>query len=647
MPAARSLQSRFLVATAVAAIVLVGLGMRIAWMNERSLWCDEAESAINALSIQETGLPYWKYLGLPVYENTLTEEWVDHPEYEFRDSSYSKKQGVVVYHGWLPIYSIAASQWLFGMRPDAVVEPPRVQHGVDQIWWRTFVPRFPALVFSVACMVLTFVLGCRLAGLPVGFAALTLMAFNAKTVEFGFQARYYSLTLLANVIAALALLAVVRRGRWRDFLFLGLAQAILFHTHLFSALVFTGVALLCVPWIVRHPGWLLKSIVGGALSTALVVPWILLSGFLETASTVPKANRLFASGWDWLAYSLDRPDQLLLVALVVALALLFRLRPGLIPGRARAALRAHWRIYLVLFGWMAVAYLAFHLIVPAASFFYERLSLVLWLPYVLTVSLACGDALRLLRLPYRSLLAVAAMLLLLTVRSRLVFFERPMLSTHFPAIQEIVSALQDRTFAAGTRFYTNPSNQLVFTYYTGLPIQSIAPVRREFLAQFPGPIVYIEQQMDFVWPEIDWLQEAARSAGRTATPAEINLFLREIWIEQVTDDIQARYGVRVPPRPALPDFLYATRARTRYASADYRLEAVKNLRTLPIFRAVETGSVKDLWLAFFYRFVNPEDRIGPRLNILPRLDEATVEFLPYSGNVMFLIPPARESNESD
>ncbi len=642
MHPSRTHARRLLTGLAVAAIVLAGLGMRVAWMNEKTLWCDEAESAINALSIQETGVPYWKYLGLPVYENTLTDEWAGHPEYEFRDSSYSIKQGVVVYHGWLPIYAIAASQWIFGMRPDKVTEPPRVQHGVDEVWWRTFVPRFPALAFSVLCMVATFVLGSRLGGVPAGFAALTLMAFNAKTVEFGFQARYYSLTLLANVLVALALLQVLRRGRFRDFLLLGLAQAALFHTHLFSALVFTGVAVACVPWIVRHRGWFVKSLAGGALSAALVLPWILLSGFLETASTVPKANRLFASGWDWLAYSLDRPDQLILLAMVVVLATVFRLKPGWIPERARVVLRGHWRVYLVLFAWMAIAYVAFHLIVPAASFFYERLSLVLWLPYVLTLAMACTDALRILRWKPQALLAVVAMLLLLTVRSRLVFFEQPMISTHFAATREVVAALSEQTFPSDTKFYANPSNQLVYTYYTGLPIQSIAPVRREFLETYTGPIVYLEQQMDFLWPEEKWLREAAKSAGVALSPRDSDEFIKEIWIEQVMDDLRAA-GVQVPDRPRLPDYLYGARVRSRYASADYRIEALKNLRALPMFRAVEVASIKDMWLAFFYRFVQPEDRVGRRLNILPRLDEASVEFLPYSGNVLFIIPARKDS----
>jgi len=144
-------------ALAVAALIGLGVWIRLDWMSRSSLWCDEAESSINALTILDRGLPLNEYLGIPVYENTLTEPWDGHPEYEFRDSSYSPI-GLAVYHGWLPLYSIAASQALFGLRPDHPEEPPRVLHGAGEIALRTTAPRAPAIVFAALCMLLTFLL---------------------------------------------------------------------------------------------------------------------------------------------------------------------------------------------------------------------------------------------------------------------------------------------------------------------------------------------------------------------------------------------------------------------------------------------------------------------------------------------------------
>ena len=59
-----------------------------------------------------------EYLGLPIYENTLPpSSWPGNREYEFRDSSYTAK-GIAIYHGWLPLYSMAISLKAFGVLPD-------------------------------------------------------------------------------------------------------------------------------------------------------------------------------------------------------------------------------------------------------------------------------------------------------------------------------------------------------------------------------------------------------------------------------------------------------------------------------------------------------------------------------------------------
>jgi hypothetical protein len=50
------------------------------------LWADEAESALNALTIVADGVPGDRHMGLPLYENTLVRPWPESVEYEFRDA---------------------------------------------------------------------------------------------------------------------------------------------------------------------------------------------------------------------------------------------------------------------------------------------------------------------------------------------------------------------------------------------------------------------------------------------------------------------------------------------------------------------------------------------------------------------------------
>lgn len=623
-------------ALAVAALIGLGIWIRVDWMNRNSLWCDEAESSINALTILDRGLPLNEYLGIPVYENTLTEPWDGHPEYEFRDSSYSP-QGLAVYHGWLPLYSIAASQALFGLRPDHPEKPPRVLHGAGEIALRTIAPRAPAVVFSALCMLVTFLLARDLGGRPAGFAALVLTAFNARTVEFGYQARYYSATLLMTMFAAWCLLRVVRRGRWGDFLLLGLAEALLFHTHQFSAMVFAIVAAFTAPAIVRQKSWFSKSLAGGAVAAALIIPWIWFSGFLRTASSVPKAYKLFDSLADWLAYTFERPDQLVLLGILVALLALGKWRPGWLPNRIRTAIESHGPIYLVLLFWLAAGYFAFHLIVPAASFFFERLSLVLWTPYVLLISLFASDLLRGFSPRMAALLAVAGITGFLGVRGRLSLVQGPSLGAKREAVAVVVEALENIPPEEGARFYATPNEHLTLTYYTGLPVQSIAPVRKSFFDSYPGPLVYIESQMEWMFPDETDVRLAASKAGINTTPDELIDLGASVWTTLASQELAAQ-GLPAPALKPLPDFLNPIEEQTHERLLKFRKEFTRDMRTLPIFRGIPATRMRDFWLGFFYRFVGPENRIGPNLNIFPRLKSAKIKLLPLANTILFHAP---------
>src|SRR5437773_7052099 len=115
-------------------ILVLGLWLRGSELAKTPPAGDEAESALNALTILESGVPRGEYLGIPIYENVLTEPWPGNREYEFRDSSYSDR-GVSIYHGWLPLYSMAASFKVFGVPPDepATSGNLRVRHDDDAI----------------------------------------------------------------------------------------------------------------------------------------------------------------------------------------------------------------------------------------------------------------------------------------------------------------------------------------------------------------------------------------------------------------------------------------------------------------------------------------------------------------------------------
>lgn len=617
-------------------LFLSGVGLRILWMDDSALWCDEAESSINALSIQQTGVPSWQYLGLPVYENVLTEPWPDHPEYEFRDSSYSDR-GVTVYHGWLPLYAIAASQALFGVKPDKILSPPAVQHQPDRIFIRTIAPRVPSIIFSALCLIAIYRVGLTLGGAPAALTALTLMALNAQTVNFGIQARYYSATLLFTATSILCLLHVARRGHWRDYILLGISAALLFHTHLFSTIIFAAVALTAAPFIWRQPQWVRKAIVGGSIAAILTAPWVFLSGFLRTASSVPKAWQIFDSPVDAVAYLFDRPLPLTLVVLFVLLGAFIWWRPSIFPKWLTEGFRNNTVYYFLLIAWMIYAYIGFHLLMPAASYFIERLTLILWTPFVLLFALVVADLLRFLPSARAQIAAICAGLLLLVSRHNLAFFQSSFIpSLSFEQVGALVETLADRSYPTGTRFYAFPSDHLVITYYTGLPVQSVAPIRRKFLENFPHEIILLERQAEFRTPESirRFINDTGLPVSDASTTEIENLVRTEL-----TQRTLADRGIGGYPTPTLNDDYNRLIDAAIIEQTAFTQRRIADQQDVPILRAIRAGSFNDLWLGFFYRFVDPASRIGRNLNILPRLRDSQVIPIPEAEFLLFVSPP--------
>src|ERR1700677_174502 len=170
-------------------VIAAGLGFRWATLDATGLWCDEAESSINALTILQQGYPTDHYLGLPVYENTLVRKWPENSEYEFRDVSYSDK-GVAIYHGWLPLYAIAGSFALHHIAPD---EPSiEVKNTIEEWKRRTVAARLPSVLFGELFLVFAFLAGTALYGRDAGWISLLALTFNPWHGDLSRQARYYS-----------------------------------------------------------------------------------------------------------------------------------------------------------------------------------------------------------------------------------------------------------------------------------------------------------------------------------------------------------------------------------------------------------------------------------------------------------------------
>jgi hypothetical protein len=270
------------------AVAALGMALRIVHLSHPPLNLDEAESAVNALTILHHGYPSDRYLGLPLYENTLTRTWPESAEYEFRDTSYSDK-GVAIYHGWLPLYAMAGSFAMAGVRPDVVTDPPRVQHELDEFALRTIAARAPSVGFAAGFLAAVYFATREMAGRSAAAVALVVAALAEPCVRVAREARYYSSTLLIGTLCCWAAFRILRRGRRGDFAFAAIALVASFHTHVLTFAVACIVIALSSFWWLRRPGAWPRAAALVAIVALGTLPWALAVGWFRAGAKIPSA----------------------------------------------------------------------------------------------------------------------------------------------------------------------------------------------------------------------------------------------------------------------------------------------------------------------------------------------------------------------
>lgn len=617
-----------------ACVIASGLLLRTHQLGRTPLWVDEAESAINAMTILESGLPRDTYQGNPIYENTLVRPWPDHPEYEFKDVSYSE-QGLAVYHAWLPLYAIAGGLRAFGLEPEA---PRTTAHtDLDLMRAKTVAPRLPGLLFSLIFMISVFLGGRLLGGPSAAWAGLVGAACSSPLVWLGVQARYYSATLAFSAAVAASLLAVVKHGTLKAYAWTTVSFVLLFYTHLLSFAVMGAMGLVCAPWILKHARALRRCVGLSVVVAAACVPWLHFSGFLTSRVDLPSAWPLLRLPDDIVDYVASKWPYLVFVA---GMLLLLALR-NRFPTIGRAVYRARGG-YAFLIAWAVIAGGAFLTCMPAASFFVGRLSLVLHVPVVLGMGLVLGELATALAPRRAPLCAAAAMLAFLFASGRLQPLPGRVLveDTYAPA-----SLMNELPVGENTRWYATPNLHLVLTWYTGIPVQSIAPIRKSFLDSHPGDIVLIGRGGLPPTGEAP-LSRAGIERSAAASGIELSRAQAIMWARRLSTRIdRERLAPRVarvePPLTLLPEWVKKAVDHQRALDAKVLDEWCAFHERTPILRDCGLRHPEDWWPIFFYRFCDLDDRRGENLNYAARQKTGTAYLKPGSGWTVTHMPALR------
>ncbi len=618
----KMLTNRFIL---LAGVILLGTLFRALYLASPALWVDEAESAINGLSVLREGVPVGEYLGKPVFENTLIRVNETDPEYAFDDASYNR-DGLAIYHGWLPLYAIAASQWLFSIEPGQ--EPLQGPRSLADMRWRTAAARLPAVLFSALFLWMIFVLARSAFGEAAAWTTLVAAAFSHSLVWLGHQARYYSLTLLLIATVLFLLMRLARQGRTRDYLIALPVYVLLFYTHLLSFFVAVLSFAVLLPWLIRHRYWLahlLGFVLGGLL---LTVPWLVHVDYLGYLGEIPRAWSLLALPEDLFVYPALKAD---LMALYILGALIFAgvWRLGHVRHRQD---RLDWilPVYLLV-AWSLIAYFSYLILIPAPSFFFNRVSLVLLVPgTVLVAAVFAYPAQRLLG-GYALGLAPLLCLIFLVAVDR-VRWHAPAdiedADTYAPVNQLAALGLSD-----SARYYAPPNDQLPLSYYSNIAFQSIAPIRKAFLDSWPGEIVFVERSETMPYAKVispAMLMSAAAYAGASLSEADAEGLSRRLASRPERERAAAEGLTVVPPLQRVPDYANPLIAVYKVLLYEETVQWLRKEVSTPIRSGFELRNVTDWWQAFFYRFVDPESRRGKGASYYQRLCGAEVHVEPGS-----------------
>jgi hypothetical protein len=622
----------------IAVLIVTGaLGLRLAYLDSQPFWVDEAESSINALTILQHGYPTDSYLGLPIYENTSVQAWPGNPEYAFRDVSYSDTH-FAIYHGWLPLYSIAASLAASGIRPDRPGPPYAVQHDFATQKKETIAARIPAVLFGIFFVLVAFLAGKGLYGKDAAWAGLFLSSIHPHAIEVSRQARYYSAEVLLTTVCCAAVWLMIRRGQWKHFIGGGLAFALLFHTHLQSFFAGGLVVLLTAPVILHlHKRAVEKLAAFGAIVASGTIPWLAATHFWAQQGRIPRAWPLLRFPGDLFRYPPFAFSSMAVGAALVFAACWLLSRPATVTSdRLAAPLRNAVPVLTFLMLWILSGYVSFVATIPAASFAPERLNLSYWGAALLLGSIVSAAIARMISWRgHNAAFAAAVALLLFFATGHSLRLPRPPSGEEWRIKSEVIQALDAMKFDNATKFYASPNFHLIWTVYTGLPVQSMAPIRREYLNAYKGDVVYIDWFSD--WNEVipaARVSEAARRNGCRLSQESAEQWSGLLGTHDYRERMLKDVGEPGTELETIPVFgrglLEASRERDRQIFESRGLELIS--RDLPI----DVRSWRDWREAFFSRFA-PDYKFRPDApaNYGERLRGSNAMILESSGVAIY------------
>jgi hypothetical protein len=319
---------------------------------------------------------------------------------------------------------------------------------------------------------------------------------------------------------------------------------------------------------------------------------------------------------------------------------------GLFRGKL-ACIRHHplayrWESFWFLAAWVVIAFLAFAYLIPAASYFQDHLTLITLTPAFLFGAMLCTAVARLVMVRYSALLASILFFTIQFCNGQAVIWWGAVdpATKHFLDVVEYLGALN---IQPGTRIYTNLNDHLAFTFYTGMPVQHVAAVRKSFLNSYEGEILILEAPR---YEYLNWweIQRYLLAMGQPVSEWEARGVEDHLSTRLVREELTGQAASVSPPLNPVPEYcrqlLIYQRLKTMEAVAKH-VERFGN----PLLKGYQFTDYRECWQTFFCRFVKPESRTGKNANYMERVREAHASILPLEW-VLYHCPARTSDDES-
>jgi hypothetical protein len=529
------------------------------------------------------------------------------------------------------LYAIAGSFALHGVAPDNVNGARSVKHDLNERKRRTRAARLPEVLFGLLFLAVVFVGGRLLYGPDAAWAGLVVGSIYPYHITICRQARYYSAEVTLTTACAISLWLFAKDCKWKHVYLAAAAFILLFYTHLLSFCAAGLVLLLVAPLIVhRHEAGVRKLVAFTVLVTAGTLPWIIATGFYRQQGRIPRAWPLLNVPGDFWKYPPVHASSAVAGILIALVAAWLALTKPRVSQRLTAPAKQLGLVLLFLGVWAACGYAMFIAFVPAVSFDRSRLNLSFWGPLFLLASVISAAIARLLLPRHSVVLAPVVLLMLFFMTGHALDFHQTPSMGNWNADAAVLAQFGTMSMDSTTKLYAAPNDHLILSFYSGLPVQDITPVRKSYLDSYRGNIVYIDRSVSvntgLLTPDsvrATALQDGVKLSSEDAETWSILLRTRDYRETMLKSLSQGAPRDLEPLPPFGSKHLAAHHRKLPLAFSNSSLELVT--------RGFEMISWSDWRVVLKYRFIGPAAHSGIHANYAARLRGSDALILTREG----------------